>query len=208
MQLMNILLFNVWKPSHDCKSCRNASDLKSQWKQLEEFKWLTYYAILGDTYCFSCVSFGGESTNNASKLRCLFREPLTDSITAIRRLKNHALKSPVCYFTTHTGCSLHGKLSQFHSKHGALQRQEMHRVNFLAISFEFIVCLIVVVRLIEVTRPLTKQLQSVDTDFNESIEKVTLLLSMLKRIRREIDKFCDVRSAEAVELSGKVGARN
>ena len=84
-------------------------------------------------------------------------------------------------------------------------RRESHCHFLLTVAFEFIVCLVVVARLLEITSPLTKQLQSADIDFIDSIEKVTLLFAMLLRLRREVDVFRDEWYGEAVELAEKVG---
>ena len=73
------------------------------------------------------------------------------------------------------------------------------------ISFQFIVTLIVVSRCLEVTRPLTKQLQGCDIDVVKSIEKITLLFAMLKRSREEVSKDHDSWYQEAMELAEKVG---
>ena len=73
------------------------------------------------------------------------------------------------------------------------------------VAFEFIVCLVAVSRMLEVTRPLTKQLQSVSLDTTACANKVSLLYAMLLRIRGDIDKLHDQWYAEAVEIAEKVG---
>ena len=60
-------------------------------------------------------------------------------------------------------------------------------------SFELIVCLAIVSRLLEVTLPLTKQLQSLTIDVVASVEKVTLLFAMLQRMRYEISESHEER---------------
>ena len=52
---------------------------------------------------------------------------------------------------------------------------------YATISFQFIFCLVVVSRCLEVTRPLTKQLQSTTFDVVAANEKVTLLYATLRR---------------------------
>lgn len=76
---------------------------------------------------------------------------------------------------------------------------------YATISFEFIVCLVIVSRLLEITMPLTKQLQSPAIDVIASVEKVTLLFSMLQRIREEITESHDEWYDEAVRLADSVG---
>lgn len=78
-------------------------------------------------------------------------------------------------------------------------RVESQSHFFAIVSLEFIVGLVIVACMLEVTRPLAKQLQSPDIDFIDSIERVTLLFSMLMQIRREIHTFHDGWYAEAVE---------
>lgn len=72
---------------------------------------------------------------------------------------------------------------------------------YATVLFEFIVCLVIVARMLEVTRPLTKQLQSVNINVTESIQKISLLFSMLMHFRKGIDAV----HAEAVKLAGRVG---
>ena len=66
-------------------------------------------------------------------------------------------------------------------------------------------CLVVVSRLIEVTRPLTKQLQSPSIYVTSCVEQVKLLFSMLLRIRAEIDELHQKWFIEATELGMIVG---
>ena len=74
-----------------------------------------------------------------------------------------------------------------------------------SIEFGFIVSLVVVSRLLEVTRPLTKQLQAPDMDVVKCVEKVTLLFAILKRLRQEIDPRYLCWYEEVVSLAATVG---
>ena len=69
------------------------------------------------------------------------------------------------------------------------------------ISFQFIFCLVVVSRCLEVTRPLTKQLQSTTFDVVAANEKVTLLFATLQRVRREILELHSQWYTEAESLA-------
>ena len=73
------------------------------------------------------------------------------------------------------------------------------------ISFEFIVCLVIVSRLLEITLPLTKELQSPTLDVIAAVEMVTLMYSMLQRTRNEITESQDEWYDEAVRLADSVG---
>ena len=83
--------------------------------------------------------------------------------------------------------------------------KEALNLFYSIVSFEFIVSFVMVARVLEVTRPLTKQLQSVSIDVIESTEKLSLLTSMLMRLRTEIDAIHEDWYTEAVKLAGKVG---
>ena len=74
------------------------------------------------------------------------------------------------------------------------------------ISFQFILCLIVVSRCLEVTRPLTKQLQNASFDVVAANEKVKLLYATLCRMRSEISELHSqwYGEAEKVALSVNV----
>ena len=73
------------------------------------------------------------------------------------------------------------------------------------ISFGFLVSLVVVCHCLQITRPLTKQLQSPQMDVVKCLEKVNLLFSMLKRYREEIDHRHKFWYEEAVSLAETVG---
>ena len=77
------------------------------------------------------------------------------------------------------------------------------------ISFQFIVCLIVVSRCLEITRPLTKQLQSATYDIVAANENVTLLYAALRRARLEVSEKHAEWFEESTRLaqSVKVDAR-
>lgn len=73
------------------------------------------------------------------------------------------------------------------------------------ISFQFIFILVAVSRCLEVTRPLTKQLQSSSFDAVASKDKVNLLYTMLRKMRLEISDKHKSWYDEAVVLAEKVG---
>ena len=73
------------------------------------------------------------------------------------------------------------------------------------LSFEFIICLVVVSCVLKVTRLLTKQLQSPGIGILVLMEKVTLLFSMLKKMREEADDLHNVYFQEAVDIASSVG---
>ena len=73
------------------------------------------------------------------------------------------------------------------------------------VVFQFIITLIVVSRCLEVTRPLTKQLQSSSIDAGSAREKVHLLYVMLERIRSEIETKHDMWFQEAAAIAESVG---
>ena len=72
-------------------------------------------------------------------------------------------------------------------------------------SFEFIVTLVISCRLLGITRPLTKQLQSSTLDALSAIDKITLLFTTLKRIRKDIDEMHGEWYAEGVEIANQLG---
>ena len=72
-------------------------------------------------------------------------------------------------------------------------------------SFEFIVTLVIICRLLAITRPLTKQLQSSTLDALSAIDKITLLFTTLKRIRKEIDEMHGEWYAEGVAIANQLG---
>ena len=76
---------------------------------------------------------------------------------------------------------------------------------YTVVSFEFIVTLIIVYRLLGVTRPLAKQLQAASLDAVSAMEKVTLLFVTLKRIRKDIDEMHGEWYDEAVDIASSIG---
>ena len=77
---------------------------------------------------------------------------------------------------------------------------------FLSItSFQFVICLVVVSRCLEVTRPLTKQLQSISLDALATNSKVALLNASLQRLRNEKSVCHQQWFSEAEELARSVG---
>ena len=82
---------------------------------------------------------------------------------------------------------------------GILILLEMPAVFFATISFAFIVCLVTVSGNLEYTRPLTKQLQA------SGMDNITLLNTMLQRVRREIVKEHNDWYRKAIVLADKVG---
>ena len=73
------------------------------------------------------------------------------------------------------------------------------------VTFEFIICLVIVSRMLEITRPLTKQLQSPTIDVVACQDEVNLLCTMLQRNRNEISELHQEWFREAVEIAEKVG---
>ena len=73
------------------------------------------------------------------------------------------------------------------------------------VTFEFIICLVIVSRMLEITRPLTRQLQSPTLDVVACQNEVNLLYSMLERNRNEISELNQEWFEEAVEIAEKVG---
>ena len=76
---------------------------------------------------------------------------------------------------------------------------------YFAVSFEFIISIVIVVRILEFTRPLTKHLQSVSIDATEAMESILLIFSMLVRLKKDIDVCREDWYTEAVTLAGKLG---
>ena len=73
------------------------------------------------------------------------------------------------------------------------------------VDFEFIVCLVIACRMLEITRPLTKQLPTPTIDIAAAVNKVSLLYAMLLRFRNEISQLHDQWYVEAVQIAEKVG---
>ena len=67
------------------------------------------------------------------------------------------------------------------------------------------ITMVIVSPCLEVTRPLTKQLQASDMDVVKSVEKVSLLSSSLVKIRRDIDRNHNSWYSEAASLANLVG---
>ena len=72
-------------------------------------------------------------------------------------------------------------------------------------TFQFLVTLVIVSRILEVTRPLTKQLQSASMDAGAAREKVNLLEVMLEKMRVDVEKRHESWFSEAVTLAESVG---
>ena len=72
------------------------------------------------------------------------------------------------------------------------------------VAFEFIAPMVIVCRLLGITRPLTKQLQSNNLDAVSAVEKITLLFTMLKRVRNDIDEMHNQWFSEAVQIAQKI----
>ncbi len=71
------------------------------------------------------------------------------------------------------------------------------------IAYEFIISLVTGSRILEITRPLTKQLQSPPIDVTRSKEAVNILCAIMQRYRNEISELHKVWFAESVELDRK-----
>ena len=83
--------------------------------------------------------------------------------------------------------------------------REASALYHATISFGFLVSLVVVSRCLQITKPLTIQLQAPQMDVVKCVEKVTLLFAMLKRYREEIDHRHKSWYEEAVSLAETVG---
>ena len=66
-------------------------------------------------------------------------------------------------------------------------RMKASGINHAIVTFQFVVCLIIISRCLEVTRPLTKQLQSASFDVGAARAKIDLLYLILDNMRTEID---------------------
>ena len=73
------------------------------------------------------------------------------------------------------------------------------------VAFDFIICLVIVSRMLKITRPLTKQLQSPTIDVVACQDEVNLLYTMLERDRNEIAELNQKWFEEAVKIAEKVG---
>ena len=74
-------------------------------------------------------------------------------------------------------------------------------------TFEFIVCLVVVERVLKCTEPLTLQLQSVSLDAGKAREKVSLLFLTINELRSDVDKVHEAYYQMAVELAEGGGVK-
>lgn len=72
-------------------------------------------------------------------------------------------------------------------------------------AFDFIATLVIICRLLGITRPLTKQLQSSTLDALSAIDKITLLFATIKRSRKDIDEMHSEWYAEGVEIPNQLG---
>ena len=75
---------------------------------------------------------------------------------------------------------------------------------FSTVSFQFTVTLVIISRCLEVTRPLTKQLQASDMDVVKTAENISLLSSILSSIRNDVDHYHESWYQEAVSLASLV----
>ena len=66
-------------------------------------------------------------------------------------------------------------------------------------------CLVIVSRLLDATRPLTKLLQSPILDVVSAVQNISLLFCVLQRLRREVDDVHKEWYKEAVQLASTVG---
>lgn len=83
--------------------------------------------------------------------------------------------------------------------------QKANSLYYSIVAFPFLVSLVVVSRCLEITRPLTNQLQSVQYDAGLAREKVSLLKVMLDQMRVDVQKRHDSWFSEAVTLADSVG---
>ena len=83
--------------------------------------------------------------------------------------------------------------------------RDSYSLYYGSVGFDFIIGLVIVSRLLEVARPLTKQLQSTTFDTVAALEKITLLFTILRRIRDEISDVHEQWYSEAVEIANSVG---
>ena len=84
-------------------------------------------------------------------------------------------------------------------------RTKASGINHAIVTFQFAVCLIIISRCLEVTRPLTKQLQSASSDAGAARAKIDLLYLILDNMRTEIDTKHNVWYNEATVISEAVG---
>ena len=72
------------------------------------------------------------------------------------------------------------------------------------VAFELIAPMVIVCRLLGITWPLTKQLQSNNLDEVSAVENIILLYTMLKRVRNYIDEMHTQWFSEAVQIAQKI----
>ena len=84
-------------------------------------------------------------------------------------------------------------------------RTKASGINHAIVTFQFIVCLNIISRCLEVTRPLTKQLQSASFDAGAARAKIDLLYTILNNMRTEINEKHDVWYNEAAVISEGIG---
>ncbi|XP_046862828.1 52 kDa repressor of the inhibitor of the protein kinase-like [Xenia sp. Carnegie-2017] len=73
------------------------------------------------------------------------------------------------------------------------------------VNFQFILVLVIVSGFLEITRPLTVQLQDSSLDANAAREKVSLLFVMLERFRSDIERKHETWFKNAADLAEAVG---
>ena len=83
--------------------------------------------------------------------------------------------------------------------------QKANSLYHSIVTFQFVLSLVIVSRCLEVTRPLTIQLQSISYDAGVAREKVNLLFALLNEMRDHVDKCHDSWFSEAVTLADSVG---
>ena len=90
------VLCKVWKPESDhVFLCNVETKRRFRYEWLTSFPWLCYSAAVDGGFCINCVLFGGESSHNATKLQRLFISPLRPTTSFVKKLQDHAEKSPI-----------------------------------------------------------------------------------------------------------------
>ena len=90
---------------------------------------------------------------------------------------------------------------------GSWNNESTQKANSLyhsIIDFQFLVTLVIISRCLEVTRPLTKQLQS-SLDAGSATEQILFLRHMLEKMRSNVQKRHENWLNEAVGLAESVG---
>ena len=140
------LLCTVWRPSTSFKFPPNPSGRRFQIKWLDEFEWLTYSSLLDGAFCLNCVLFGGESSHNASKLSCLFKQPFRSWAVTVRRFNDHATKSTVHKTATLRCCQFKAVMENKESSikikcdTAVLRQVELNRKKLVPIVEAIILC--------------------------------------------------------------------